>query len=434
MNTLEDRLRAALTAKSDGVALSMLTRSLPPLDDGEEPDAGPLITLPASRPHHPRRIVAAALAVAAVLLVAFGAVALHRATSDKTLGPAHVRPRSAIPWTKVGPGWMLQIAEQGTVDTPGGTPGWLYLIDPDGVLYGICKVPQDDLYRYPELAAWGAPFNTDHVILTSIVGNARTSLLEIDLRSGAQHTVTVSGHWSTAEFVDAADASILLNGVSKMVTISADTGQVEASFEGSEFYSTLISADRTQVVTGSMTTFSVLDIATGRVVRTLDLPNGYNHCFANSWLPGGTQFVARCERSAPSAATTTFVFSFDGAEPPVRPAVPAGWDEVELVGGKIAFKTDQPNFYPIDGMNFALLSSTGQLEPVVVPAEFKGPRWLLVFVTPDGLILENPSPDGNGIDDVASWNPLTGQVIELFRPAGDRSLHGLWIGWRTTLP
>ncbi|HEU5270944.1 MAG TPA: hypothetical protein VFU36_13550 [Jatrophihabitans sp.] len=430
MNTLEDRLRAALSARAEVVTQPMLTRSLPVTD----PDAAPVLLLPPHQQHRSRRLVAVALAVAAVLLVAFGAVALHRATTDKTVGPAHVRPRSAIPWGQVGTGWMLQIAEPGAVDVPGGTPGWLYLIDPDGVLYRICKVPQNDVYRYPELAAWGAPFNTDHVILTSIIGNARTSLLEINLRSGALHAVTVLGHWSTAEFVDATDASILLNGVSKMVTVSADTGQVETTFEGSEFYSTLISADRTQVITGSMTTFSVLDVATGRVVRTLDLPNGYNHCFANSWLPGGTQFVARCERGGPSTATATFVFSFDGVKPPVRPAVPAGWDEVDLAGGKIAFKTDQPNFYPINGMSFARLSPTGQLEPTVVPAAFEDARWSLVFVTPAGLILENPSPDGNGIDEVVSWNPLTGQVKELFRRAGNGGPDGMWVGWRTTSP
>ena len=32
MSTLEDRLHAALSAKSDGVTFSMLTRSLPTMD------------------------------------------------------------------------------------------------------------------------------------------------------------------------------------------------------------------------------------------------------------------------------------------------------------------------------------------------------------------------------------------------------------------
>ena len=395
-----------------------------------------LLPEPRHRPHQSRRIVATALAVAAVLLVAFGAVALHRATTAGTVGPAHVRPRSAIPWDQVGTGWMLQIAEPGTVDVPGGTPGWLYLIDPDGELYGICKVPENAYgYQFPEPAAWGEPANTDHVILTRIIDNDRSSLLEIDLRSGVQHAVTVLGHWSTAEFVDAAGASILLNGVSKMVTVSASTGEIETRFEGTEFYGSLISADRTQVVSGNMTTVSVLDMRTGRLVRKLASPVGYYGCAVQSWLPGAARFVARCfQRNAKPGAVLTFDFSLDGTTSPVRPAVPAGWDEVDLAGGKIAVKTGQPDFFRINGMSFARLSPAGQLEPIVVPEELKRASWELFNVTPAGLILENAPPPGALPDDMVIWNPLTGQVKELFRTVGNDGPHGLWAGWRTTWP
>src|SRR6185437_7302805 len=112
---LEEELRIALSARAEAVTESMLTRSLAMLEADPEPDAdpdaAPVLLVPPHRPHHSRRLVAAALAAAAVLLVAFGAVALHRATGNKTVSPAHVRPSSAIPWDKVGTGWMLQIAE-----------------------------------------------------------------------------------------------------------------------------------------------------------------------------------------------------------------------------------------------------------------------------------------------------------------------------------
>lgn len=435
MSTLEDQLRTTLSARAEAVTESMLTRSLPTLEADPEPDATPVIALPGPGPHRSRRMVAAVLAVAAVLLVAFGAVALHQATSDKRIGPAHVRPRSAIPWDKVGNGWMLQIAQPGTVDVPGGTRGWLYLIDPNGVSYSICKVPLP-AYRYgfPEPTAWGQPFNTDRVILMLPIDNNRSSLLEINLRSGAQRTVTVLGHWATAEYVDAAGTSILLNNVDKMVTVSASTGKVEVGFAATEFFGSVVSKDRKQVVSGSVNTVSVFDVATGRVVRTLAPPAGYSYCRVVSWLSGATRFVARCQQIAKPHAMVTFDFSLGGTAPPVRPAVPAGWDEVDLAGGKIAIKISQPDLFRINGMSFARLARTGQLEPIAVPEELTHDGWSLEFVTPAGLVLDNtPQPDASP-EDMAIWNPLTGHVEYVFRAVTTAGPHGLWAGWRTYIP
>jgi hypothetical protein len=172
----------------------------------------------------------------------------------------------------------------------------------------------------------------------------------------------------------------------------------------------------------------------GRIVRTLASPAGYYACTVGSWLPGATRFVARCFRKPGPGEVSMFDFSLGGTSSPVRPAVPAGWNEVDLADGKIAFKTSQPGLYSINRMSFARLSNSGRLEPIVVPAEFSHARWSLQFLTPAGLILGNASPDGDSLDEVASWNPLTDQVRELFRKAGDGGPHGLWAGWRTTWP
>ena len=430
MSTLEEQLRTTLSARAEAVTESMLTQSLATLETDPEPDAAPVLLVPPHRLHPPRRLVAAAVAVAAVLLVAFGAVGLHRTAGNKAVGPADIRPRSAIPWDQVGTGWMLQIAEPGTVDVPGGTDGWLYLIDPDGVLYAICKVPQEAYrYQFPKPTAWGQPFNEDRVILMQPIDNGRSSLLEIDLRSGGQHAVTVLGHWSSAEYVDAG-ASILLNGVSKMVTVSADTGEIETNFEGSSFFGSIISPDRRQVVSGSDTIVAVLDIGTGRIVNKLAEPSGYNFCIVVSWLPGTTRFAARCQQIAQPKTPVLFDFSLDGSTSPVRPNVPAGWNEVDLADGKIAINPGRSAFYRINEMSFARLSSTGRLEPIVVPAEFKHGSWTFEFLTPTGLILENTSPDGDSTDELVVWNPLTGQVKELFRTVGKGGPDGLWAGWR----
>lgn len=442
MNTLEDQLRIALSARAEAVTESMLTRSLATLqadlepDADPEPDNAPVLLVPPHRAHRSRRLAAAALAVAAMLLVAFGAVALHRASSHGTVSPAHIRPRSAVPWDKVGIGWTLQEVHPGAVNVPGGINGWLYLIDPDGVPYSICKVPDWEAsqgYLFAEPSAWGQPYNTDHVILMRPIDNSRSSLLEIDLRSGTQHAVTVQGHWNTAEFVDAADSSILLNGVEKMVTVSAETGRAGTSFEGTEFFGALISPNRTQVVSGSMTTLSVLDVRTGRLVRKLAPPVGYRACAVSSWLPGTARFVARCERIAKPDGDLTFEFSVDGATSPVRPAVPTGWDEIDLADGKLAIKSGQPQSYRIIDMSFARLTSGGQLDPIAVPEEVRSTDWQLFEVTPAGLVLQSANR-GDKPDDMALWNPVTGRFEVLFRAGEKWGPDGGWAGWRTSWP
>jgi hypothetical protein len=427
MNTLEDRLRAALTAKSDGVAFSMLTRSAPPLEPAMADSPPVLLIAPPHRPRRSRRTLATAVAVAAVLLIAVGAVVLHRATTPRTVGPAQVRPRSAIPWDRVGPGWTLQVDRPGTVEVPGGVAGWLYLIDPHGQAYRICQVP--DVYGFDVIPAWGKPFNTDRMIMESIVGEGQSSLLEINLRSGAQHSVKVQvpGAWHIAEFVN--DTSILLNNVNKMIKVSAATGRTETSFEGSEFFGSLISPDRKHVVSGTSTDIAVRDIATGRITRRLAFPSGYRACIPNSWPPTATSFAARCQQIK-SAGSLTFTFSVNGTAGPKPPEVPAGWDELHLATADIAIRSSKPS---LDGMAFARISPSNELEPIAVPGELKGTGWVLASVTPTGFIVEHAAPGGDSTDAVVSWNPLTGQVDHLFPDVKTGSPRGGWAGWDTTL-
>lgn len=436
MSMLEDQLRTALSARAEAVTESMLTGSLTtleadPLDADLQPGVAPVLLLPPHRSDRPRRLVAAALSAAAMLLVAFGAVALHQATNTHQLDAAEIRPRSAIPWHKVGDGWMLQVAQPGSVDVPGGTAGWLYLIDPGGVPYRICKVPDSPDYLFSVPSTWGQPNNIDHVVMWRPIDDSRSSLLEIDLRSGVQHTVTTLGHWSTAEYLDA--ASILLNGGDKMVRVNATTGAIEARFEGSYFYGDAISPDRTLVVTGSETALSVLDVATGRIVRTLANPSGYNFCFVNSWLPGTTRFVARCQQIAAPHLTRRIVYSVASPGPPTPPAAPAGWDAIQLAGGDVGIKTSEPSPVDLDQLAFAQLSPGGQVVPIAVPEGFKQGDWRLEYVTPTGFVIEKVGPDGF-TDEQALWNPLTGRVQVLFRTAGKGGPDGGWAGWRTSLP
>jgi hypothetical protein len=228
--------------------------------------------------------------------------------------------------------------------------------------------------------------------------------------------------------------------------VDANTGAVLTSFAGSEFFGNLISTDRAtgQVISGGPTDLAARDMATGRVVRRLAAPDGYQACVpTTSWMPGNTRFVARCQQTAGAHAFLRFEFAFDGRTPPVRPAVPDGWDEILLGDGidrpdaeevpRIAMKNPDPSRYDIGAMSFARVSAAGRLEPLAVPEELRQSGWSLAAVTPDGFLVEHATADRDSVDAAATWNLLTGRVRYLFRNGGSEgSPRGYLAAWRTS--
>lgn len=439
MNTLEDRLRAALTAKSDGVALSMLTRSLPPLDDGEEPDAGPLITLPASRPHHPRRIVAAALAVAAVLLVAFGAVALHRATSDKTLGPAHVRPRSAIPWDKVGPGWtLIQDAPHTKFDAQGNRhpdqPERVLLIDPRGVTYLITTLSPERWL----IGDWSA--RAERLLILPVredVEHNLDSVVVFDLRTGNRRSITVPGYYDGRRFSGPDDQSILFESQSTLATYSL-TGQLQARFPGAANVpsDTADSPDGTQIITGGKDGLVVRDGRTGQQLQTLAAPAGFSYCGSPFWEPHG-ELVARCtlNTSRYGEGAQWFMFSRGSTLTPGRVGprlMPDILDDPAPAGLRQGYVSLSPNGYGEFSparTTATLFDDSGKASHVEVPTAFAGVGWSALTDAPgvDTVNVEHSSADDRR-DVLDSWNPFTGEVAELYRasPTGTLLSYTPW--------
>ena len=413
MNTLEDRLRAALTAKSDGVALSMLTRSLPPLDDGEEPDAAPLITLPATRPHHPRRIVAAALAVAAVLLVAFGAVALHRATSDKTLGPAHVRPRSAIPWNKVGVGWQIElVASDGRLIQSDpkvpftNLPTTMYVVDPAGqTWYRICQLDGMNI----QSTNWARNTGTAYLIQTAASGSR---ILAVDLHAGTVHSFVVPGAWGSVQPVDPAGRTLLLaNPWTSMMTVSS-TGQPLVRIPSTRYAATQLSPNGAEVAAGGQTMLTVLETATGRVLDTMPAPAGYEFCFPLYW-DSAVNVVASCQQRTTHHLQRRFQFSTASHAGPVALPFPIGSAQLQLTPDITAVSHQVLSRYPI--------TEPGRPGTFSVPAQLHQGNWT-ISVTLEGDLLAYlwESPGSDILASLVRWNPGTGKVEDLVanRPPG----------------
>jgi hypothetical protein len=124
-------------------------------------------------------------------------------TTPTTVAPA---PAAAavkdVPWSKVGPGWMLATWNPATGHGPGPlSPGeWpvsaltttLYLIDPAGARYAITTFPPTGNGPRPRLVDWSGDGSHALFYLSDKKGPG-PNVVSVDLHTGAQTTLTVDG-------------------------------------------------------------------------------------------------------------------------------------------------------------------------------------------------------------------------------------------------
>ena len=440
MNALEDRLRAALRAKSDAVTL----------DETEVPaqaistEVIRLVPEDAGRPQRRIATVLAAVAAAAVLALAVGTLVAGRGDGSST---GRVGNRTEVPWNRVGPGWTLvQDTTHTTRDRHllhSDTPERLLLIDPSGVKYLISTVdPQRWL-----LTDWSErtgralfsiyPRGTDpeRKFDQSII-----SVLVVDLRTGTSRTVTAPGAFYSARFAGPEDQSILFDD-GRTLAVYSLAGQLQARFSGSGSHivpAYVSSRNGTQIIVGSNAGLAVRDARTGQLVRTLAPPTGFGACDSLVWQPHG-ELVAAC-RPVKSAAPTVdgarwFMFSRGDT-------LTAARDDLRLLPGATNLGLRQ-GYLAIQHRLFPLVSRAdatavrvgedGRQEPVSIPAAFDGAKWILNWTDAgvDTVVLVRVKSDAEGYRDaLASWNPFTGKVTELYRATTRTGILITNVPWR----
>ncbi|HEX8081378.1 MAG TPA: hypothetical protein VF557_14300 [Jatrophihabitans sp.] len=436
MNALEDRLRAALKAKSDAVTL----------DETEAPaqaistEVIRLVPDVAARPQRRIATVLAAVAAAAVLALAVGTLVAGGGDGSSA---GRVGNRTEVPWNRVGPGWTLvQDTTHTTRDQQGyphlrsDTPERLLLIDPSGVKYLISTVdPQRWL-----LTGWSE--RTDRALFEpqGETNQSSTSVLVVDLRTGTNRTVTAPGVFFSARFSGPDDQSILFEDQQTLAVYSL-AGRLQARFSGSGrdlFPATVSSRDGTQIIVGSKAGLAVRDARTGQLVRTLAPPIGFGACDNLVWQPHG-ELVAACRPVKPAASSLDlarlFMFSRGDTLTPARtdPRLVPGTTNLGLRQGYLAI---QQRSYPLVSRADATavrVGADGRQEPVPIPAAFDGANWIADRgdAGMDTVALVRAKSDAEGYRDaLASWNPFTGKVTELYRAATPTGILITNVPWR----
>lgn len=138
-----------------------------------------------------------------------GSASLHGAwgspvpSTPTTVAPAPAAAAVAdVPWSKVGPGWMLATWNPATGRGPGSiSPDeWtaaqltttLYLIDPAGARYAITTFPPTGNNPGPELVDWSGD-GSHALFYVSGKHGPGPNAISVDLHTGTQTTLTVDG-------------------------------------------------------------------------------------------------------------------------------------------------------------------------------------------------------------------------------------------------
>jgi hypothetical protein len=439
MSMLEEQLRSTLAARAEAVTESMLTRTVPVLE--AEPDSAPVLLLPPHRPHRSRRLVATALAVAAVLLVAFGAVALHRATSHR-VEPAHVRPRSAIPWNQVGPGWTLVQVTPKVVLNGHHLVGdeQVELVDPSETRYQISSVTDswflvnwDGQHRHAIFFGGTIdPSGSEHY--------QSERFMVMDLLDGSQHAFTVPAPAQWLRFSRDGRSVIYVDVLHRVERYSL-TGQPQQPRQQIPSSGMVAdSPDGRQAIVDGRGGLDVYDFASGQRVGNLAPPKGYAGCYDPQWGADG-KLVATCLQGADRTKVGRFVFSAGGVPAAGRPdpqyAGPVDHRVTGFRQGAVATRylindaNPAPDSFPsLTHLTASRVDAAGHTVSIPVPAQLRNSQWMIASSTPDAFtVVRYSASDSNLYTAAVSWNPFTGQVTELIHAATPTEVFTALMPW-----
>ncbi|MGB9250818.1 MAG: hypothetical protein WCC28_13850, partial [Mycobacterium sp.] len=273
----------------------------------------------------------AAVALAAVLVGGCSASAHHDnavSGSPVTSTPTPVTQAAArgveaaistIPWTQVGPGWLLATWSQVPGRRPGGdlSPGeptpatattMLYLVDPAGGRYPITSFPPPGAGPSPTLADWSGDGTHALFYANAPAPSGTYTVTTVDLRSGAQASFTIDNGANSfdvaARYSRPQGKAILLaksNGAEADRLKRVDlTGRPELTYPvGRDFQGSYLSTpDGTQLVLGMATGLALMG-NDGTAGKTLPI-TGAQDCAPTRWWDANSTVVARCRGHGPA--------------------------------------------------------------------------------------------------------------------------------------
>jgi hypothetical protein len=343
---------------------------------------------------------------------------------------------AAVPWSEVGPGWMLATwspvpATAPGVEPPPGDPTrdkattTLYLLDPAGVRYAITTFPPPGEKAQPELVGWSSDGSHALFKVESADPSTSSTAIIVDLHNGTQTSLTVHG---SPRFTRPDGKALLLTGYPDGFTGPASLERVDLAGKhqltyptdklGSEFSGAYLSTpDGTQLVLGTATGLGLMG-NDGTVGKTLPVAD-QTDCAPLRWWDGGlaTTVLARCEGTGNTSRL--WLVPINGDAPNALTAPNDGRQGPDL-GDANAWRIPSGTFVQALGgcgmVYLAKLDADGTTTPVSVPKVDEGHSVVVVGVNGDHLNLQAKLACGGG-ESLLDYNPAANTSTVLLGPS-----------------
>ncbi len=333
---------------------------------------------------------------------------------------------AAVPWSQVGPGWMLAMWSPAPGLRPGesrppGSPTYqtaattLYLVNPAGGRYAITTFPPPGDGSSPSLVDWSGD-GTRALFTTSENGN--TVLTQVDLRNGSKTTFTVKGTSPTPRYTRPDGKAVLLETPKGLGSGSLERVDLAGNHQltypvGPDFQGYLSTPDGTRLVLGTGTGLALMgnDAVAGKALPIA----GQTECAPMRWWDtGSTIALARCGSSTKSQL---WLVPIDGGTPTALTAPNDGHKGPDY-GDLNAWQLPAGTYLQAAGacgvIYLAKLNADGTTSPVSVP-EVKSGSVVVVGVNGGDLDLQARAGCGGG-QSLIDYNPAAGTSTVLLGP------------------
>jgi TolB protein len=342
----------------------------------------------------------------------------------------------AVPWSEVGPGWMLATWSpvSGTapgVEPPPGEPTrdeastTLYLVNPAGGRYAITTFPPPGKKAQPELVDWSGDGSLALFHMSSADPAVPSRAIVVDLHTGTQTTVSVNG---SPRFTRPDGKALLVTGHPDGYTGPASLERIDVAGNqqltypmdklGSEFNGGYLSTpDGARLVLGTATGLELMgnDGTAGKTVPVADQTD----CTPLRWWDGelATTVLARCEGTG--YTSRLWLVPINGDAPSALTAPNDGQKGPDM-GDANAWRILSGTFVQALGgcgmVYLATLNADGTTTPVSVPKVDDGHSVVVVGVNGDHLNLQAKLACGSG-ESLVDYNPAANTSTVLLGPS-----------------
>ena len=256
----------------------------------------------------PLTAIATAVLSAGVLTAAL--LTTGTAAGAAVAQPARAAEPAGVPWSHVGPGWVL--AQYTSAAPEGGKtgPAELYLISPGGARYRLARWP--DFRFAPELVAW----SPDGKRALFQVFSGKGGVEQLTLATGRMSTFVMQGTATPIGYTTPDGLNIVAGLPSGTGTILARyslSGRLVQSLGYSADGQVLYAPSGAEFATGGSRGVKLVSNR-GSLIRTLPVPgSSANSCNPVRWWNGGT-ILASCSPPG-SAVPRLWLVPVSGAHP-----------------------------------------------------------------------------------------------------------------------